>query len=131
MIVGIGVDTATVSRVEKSMQNPRFLNSVFGPEERALFAERGMRAQTVAANFAAKEALGKALGEGLSGFAWQEAQTLRNERGAPYWAFSGALEARMAAEGWRVHVSLTHEGDSATAFVVVEQLQAYKEEREQ
>lgn len=79
------------------------------------------RAQTAAANFAAKEALAKALGTGLSGFVWVQAQALRAQSGAPYFAFSGQLAGVMRQKGLTAHLSLTHEGGFATAFVVLEQ----------
>ena len=63
MIYGIGVDTASAARLEKSIASAHFVQRVFGPEERALLQSHGPlhRAQTAAANFAAKEALAKAL----------------------------------------------------------------------
>ena len=122
MIAGIGVDTASVSRVGKSIQHPGFAQKVYGPAERAMLAEKGNRPQTAAANFAAKEAFGKALGTGLlHDFALHEAEALRDENGAPYFAFSGRAAAVMERRGLKAHLSLTHEGGFATAFVVLEQ----------
>ena len=107
----------------KSIASAHFVQRVFGPEERALLQSRGPlhRAQTAAANFAAKEALAKALGTGLSGFVWVQAQALRAQSGAPYFAFSGQLAGVMRQKGLTAHLSLTHEGGFATAFVVLEQ----------
>ena len=122
MIVGIGVDTTRISRIQKAMERPSFLPRVFGPQELALFQLKKMRAETVAANFAAKEALGKALGEGLSSFSWPQAQALRNECGAPYFSFSDEAALHMERAGLRALLSLTHEGDFATAFVILEQV---------
>ena len=65
MIMGIGVDMVSEARVARSIKRPGFLEKVYGPAERALLEGRGMRPQTAAANFAAKEAFGKALGTGL------------------------------------------------------------------
>ena len=79
-----------------------------------------MRPQTAAANFAAKEAFGKALGTGLlREFALCETEALRDENGAPYFSFSGRAAALMTA-----HLSLTHEGGTAAAFVVLERREA-------
>lgn len=117
-IYGIGVDTATISRIEKSMARPGFLEKCFGPAEQTLFAHS--HAATVAVNFAAKEALSKALGTGLMGFLWTEVQVLRKESGAPYFAFSGAMQQYITQQKFTAHVSLTHEGDGATAFVILE-----------
>ena len=123
MIYGIGVDTASAARLEKSIASAHFVQRVFGPEERALLQSHGPlhRAQTAAANFAAKEALAKALGTGLSGCVWVQAQALRAQSGAPYFAFSGQLAGVMRQKGLTAHLSLTHEGGFATAFVVLEQ----------
>uniref|UniRef100_UPI00349E8857 holo-ACP synthase n=1 Tax=uncultured Ruthenibacterium sp. TaxID=1905347 RepID=UPI00349E8857 len=104
------------------MEHNSFLQRVFGPQELTMFERKKMRAETVAANFAAKEALGKALGEGLSSFIWSQAEALRNEAGAPYFSFSGAAALHMEKNHLRALLSLTHEGDFATAFVVVEQI---------
>lgn len=120
MIYGIGVDTASISRIEKSIMREGFLLKLFGEQERELFSAKNLRAQTVAANFAAKEALSKALGTGLGGFLFCEAQILRNTSGAPYFDFSGTLKSELEQKKLKTHISLTHEGDFATAFVILE-----------
>lgn len=123
MIYGVGVDTASVERLAKSIQRVSFLHRVFGPKECALFEQRGTRAaETAAAHFAAKEAFGKALGVGiLTAFALTDVQVLRGERGAPWLCLSGKALALAEEKGLRAHLSLTHEGGFATAFVVLEQ----------
>ena len=60
MIMGIGVDMVSEARVARSIKRPGFLEKVYGPAERALLEGRGMRPQTAAANFAAKEAFDRA-----------------------------------------------------------------------
>ena len=104
------------------MAREHFVCRVFGEKERALLQSRGPahRAETAAANFAAKEALAKALGTGLSGFVWVQAQALRAQSGAPYFSFSGQLAETMRQKGITAHLSITHEGGFATAFVVLE-----------
>lgn len=126
MIYGIGVDTATVARLAKSAQRAGFVEKVFGLMEQQLFATRAnssRQAETMAANFAAKEAFGKALGVGIfsGAFRLAEVQTLRGEGGRPYLDFSGGAAALMREKKLTAHVSLTHEGATATAFVVLEQ----------
>ena len=121
MIYGIGVDTTTIERIERTMTHESFMTRVFGENERAMFEQRKNRAETVAANFAAKEALGKALATGLSGFVWSEAEALRGEKGEPYFRFSGALEYFIRENNITAHLSPTHEGGFSTAFVVLEQ----------
>ena len=124
MIYGIGVDTAAIARVEKSMARPSFVRRVFGEAERAQLAGRGAHAAaSAAANFAAKEAFGKALGTGIftAAFSLPEVQVLRGESGAPYFAFSGRAAGLLRRRRITAHLSLTHEGGLATAFVILEQ----------
>ena len=63
----------------------------------------------------AKEAFGKAMGVGLSGWAMPEAAVTYGETGAPYFTLSG--EAEKLAEGWQLALSLSHDGGYAIAMV--------------
>lgn len=115
-MLATGFDLIEIKRIVNSMENPRFLTRVFSDEERNLFANRGWPAETVAANFAAKEAFSKALGTGIRGFALREVSVLRNAVGAPYFSLSGNA-ARLAAD-WELSLSLSHTDTLAAAFVV-------------
>ena len=86
MILGIGIDLCDAQRIEKSLEKPSFCDYVYAPAEQALLAGLSgkRRAETAAANFAAKEAFLKAAGTGLGGFALSELALLRAENGAPY-----------------------------------------------
>lgn len=88
MIFGVGIDLCDAGRLEKSLAKQSFLDHVFAPSEQALLACLGekRRAETAAANFAAKEAFLKAAGTGLGGFAMPELAVLRQKSGAPYFA---------------------------------------------
>lgn len=120
-IIGIGTDLVKITRMEHAAQSEHFVMRVFGEQERALFEKRKKTPQVLAANFAAKEAFGKAIGTGImKEFALAEVQVLRNEQGAPYFVFSGRAERLMKERSWTAHVSLTHEGEYAAAFVVLE-----------
>lgn len=122
MIFGIGVDSLRIGRMEKSMQNPRFVQRVFAPQEQAMLAQRtGTKAAGAASCFAAKEAFLKALGKGLGSLPLCEIAALRREGGAPYYSLYGAAAAYCAERGLQAHLSITHEGGVATAFAVVEQ----------
>ncbi len=77
-----------------------------------------MSPETIAANFAAKEAFSKALGTGIRGFSLTEVSVLRNELGAPYFVFSGEAEKIVRELGLQFSVSLTHTDELAAAFVV-------------
>ena len=88
MIFGIGTDLCDAGRMEKSLTRQSFVNHVFSPQEQdQLNTLHGKhRAESAAANFAAKEAFLKAAGTGLGGFALPELAVLRRESGAPFFA---------------------------------------------
>lgn len=113
----VGIDLVKISRMEKSLQNPRFRTRVFGLSEQKLFeCPRG--AERAAANFAAKEAFSKALGTGIRGFVLSEVEVLRNELGAPYLVLSGRAKQLAEESGLSFSVSLTHTGEYAEAIVI-------------
>ena len=118
---GIGVDIVSIERIEKSLQKESFLRRVFGSEEIALFAkENKIKTNSLAANFAAKEAFSKALGTGVRGFDFVDVQILRDGLGAPYFVFGGRAEEIVEEKNLDCKVSLSHEKDKAIAFVVIE-----------
>ncbi len=122
MITGIGVDCATITRIEKSIQKEHFCKKVFSDEEwQALSALAPHRkAESAAACFAAKEAFLKAAGVGLGGFALRDIAALRHESGRPYYKLSGTAEKFCQDNGMTAHLSLSHEGDMAIAFAILE-----------
>ena len=95
---------------------------MFGREEQTfLFQKKKTKAASAAANFAAKEAFLKAIGTGLGGFALNEIQVIRKETGQPVYLFGEDANRFLKEKGIRVHLSLTHEQDIATAFCILEQ----------
>lgn len=117
----VGIDLVEIARMERCMQNPRFVTRVFGVSERLLFtgARRFARA---AANFAAKEAFAKALGTGIRGFSLSEVEVLRDDLGAPYLQLSGQARAIAERMGFGFSVSLSHERGYAAAVVLAQPL---------
>ena len=115
MRVRNGVDIVAVERIEKSMKRPGFMARCFSPEEQEYICRKACPAETAAALWAAKEAFGKAMGVGLSGWAMPEAAVAYGEAGAPYFTLSG--EAEKLAEGWQLALSLSHDGGYAIAMV--------------
>jgi holo-[acyl-carrier protein] synthase len=115
MIVGIGVDLVDIPRFERSLKRtPRLLPRLFSPGERML------KPRSLAARYAAKEALIKALG-GSDGVHWSEIEIVSEPSGAPAFALSGSTAAVLAARGVSgVHLSLSHDAGLATAYVVLE-----------
>jgi holo-[acyl-carrier protein] synthase len=122
MIVGIGVDLTPVERMARALANhPERLEArLFTDGERAYCRARGLAEQHFAARFAAKEAVLKALGV-PDGLTWHELEVVSSEDGAPRLELHGAAARVAAAAGVkRLHLSLTHAGGHALAFVVAE-----------
>ena len=118
MCAGLGLDLCEISRMERLLEDDRFLNRYFTPEEIAYIRGRGRAAaQSMAGIFAAKEALGKALGTGI-GFELREAEVRHTAEGCPFYAFSGALKEKTGGD--RFWLSITHDGGMAAAVCVRE-----------
>jgi len=122
LITGIGLDMVHIQRMERWMQNPGLLQRFFHPGELAAVLERKSNATaSLAARFAAKEAFGKALGTGLAEIVLKDIMVVSGQKGRPeIQAFGSALVALKKNGANRVHLSLTHEHDNATAIVVLE-----------
>lgn len=112
----VGIDLVEIERVRKGCANPRFIERVYSSDEQALFCADKPRYESLAGNWAAKEAFAKALGTGVRDFALSEVEVLRNELGAPYLRLSG--RAAQAAEGMTFSVSITHTNDLAQAVCI-------------
>ena len=115
MIVGVGVDLVDVARFERALaKTPRLRERLFAVGERTL------PTRSLAARFAAKEALIKAVGHSTA-FRWHDMEVVSDEERNPSFAVSGGVAEALAAIGaTRVHLSMTHDGGSAMAFVVAE-----------
>ncbi len=118
MIIGIGTDLVEISRMSKSIENTGFLTRYFTEAENEYFMLKKYNPQTIAASFAAKEAVSKAFGTGFRGFSLKDIEVLRDNLGKPYIKLYN--NAKKLADGACVHLSLTHTGDYASAFVVLE-----------
>ena len=119
MIKGIGTDIIEISRIKKSMDNPRFLEKNFTDSENEYFIKRKMSAESVAAAFAAKEAFSKAIGTGILGFSHKDIEILHKESGAPYIKLYNSAQ-EIFGNG-NIHLSLSHSREYATAVVVIEE----------
>jgi holo-[acyl-carrier protein] synthase len=124
VIVGIGVDEVEVPRMAEVLtRTPSMRGRLFTDAEQAYAAtaEPLMAAQRLAARFAAKEAVLKALGAGLGACKFVEIEVVRAESGAPDVVLHGAAVTLAADAGVaRLHLSLTHTESRATAFVIAE-----------
>ena len=117
MIVGIGVDLVDIGRFERTIERtPKLLERLFSP------AERLLKPRSLAARYAAKEALIKALG-GSDGVHWTDIEVASEPAGRPVFSLSGETDATVASRGiTALHLSLSHDAGLATAYVVAESL---------
>ena len=120
-IIGIGVDLVSVERIGQLRRRHgyRFLRRVFTDRELRDHGIENARDERLAARFAAKEAISKALGTGLRGIGWREMEVLSDERGKPLVYLHGRAKARADFLGLSdFAISLSHSQVYALAFVV-------------
>jgi holo-[acyl-carrier protein] synthase len=119
MIVGVGVDAIEIERIASALERrPRFAERCFTAAEAAYCRSRAFPPQHFAARFAAKEAVGKALGIGMT--RWQEVEVVRG-RGAPTVRLAGRCAGRAAQLGVTgISLSLTHSRATAIAVAIAE-----------
>ncbi|AQW25579.1 holo-ACP synthase [Clostridium perfringens] len=126
MIIGIGVDIIEIERVRQAIQNNKnFLSKLFTEREIDYFISRNMNSEVIAGNFAAKEAVSKALGTGIRGFSFKDIEILRNELGKPEVILHNGVNLignKLVGNNnsLRVHLSISHNNSSAIAYSVLE-----------
>jgi holo-[acyl-carrier protein] synthase len=115
VIVGLGVDLVDIARFADSLaRTPGLRNRLFTE------AERTLPDRSLAARFAAKEAVAKALGA-PAGLVWLDVEVGRAEDGRPLLLVRGSVQEAAQARGVvRWHLSLAHDGGLATATVLAE-----------
>lgn len=118
MVRGIGVDITLNSRHGHLGANT--LRHILSPAELEELAglSDAARIEFIASRFAAKEALGKALGTGFRGLAPSLVSVVHDEAGRPSFGFDPSLVHLF--DGMRVHLSISHEKDHSVAMVVLD-----------
>ncbi len=121
MIVGVGIDVCPVERFAQALERtPGLADRLFTAAERVTSSGAPRGAESLAARFAAKEALAKSLGAG-GGMLWTDAEIVVDDRGRPSIVVRGTVAARADSLGvTRWHVSLSHDGGIASATVIAE-----------
>jgi len=122
VILGIGVDLLQVQRMDRWADQPGLIARFFHPGELEDARKRGKSmALSLAVRYAAKEALGKAMGIGVQDFSLKEVQVTNDRFGKPEIVLHGkAIEIFRKFGGKTIHLSLSHELDNAVAMVVIE-----------
>jgi holo-[acyl-carrier protein] synthase len=115
MIVGVGIDVVDVDRFMQTLERtPGLRGRVFTD------AEAAKPPSSLAARFAAKEALAKALGA-PAGMHWRDAEVTTDDDGRPWLEITGTVAARASQLGVQsMHLSLSHDAGIASAVVVLE-----------
>jgi holo-[acyl-carrier protein] synthase len=121
VIVGLGVDVVPVERFATALaRTPGLAARLFTDAEQVTLSGAPRSAESLAARFAAKEALSKALGAG-GGMLWTDAEVVVDPAGRPSLLVRGTVQARADALGvQRWHVSMSHDGGIASATVIAE-----------
>ena len=121
MIKGIGTDILEISRMNKLVDNIKFMLSYYTDNEISYISERPNRAESAAAMFSAKEAAAKAIGTGFSGFGPKDIEITHNEKGMPSIVLHEKAEKAAKRRGIKImHLSISHCRMYATAYVTAE-----------
>ncbi|MES1982011.1 MAG: holo-ACP synthase [Pseudomonadota bacterium] len=124
MIFGIGTDIVAYARVAAAhaRHGERFAQRVLSQQEMAQYSSHGQPARLLMKRFAAKEALGKAVGSGLRfPVTLQRISVIHDSNGKPFFEFAAELAAHLARLGvTQHHLSISDEQDIAVAFVILE-----------
>jgi holo-[acyl-carrier protein] synthase len=118
-VLGVGVDVVDIERFSRALERtPALRQRLFGPLD---ISPEDLGTQSLAARFAAKEAMLKALGGNIPGFSWHDIQVTGERGQQPKLVLSGGVAKRAAHSGvTATHLSLSHDAGMAIAFVVVD-----------
>ena len=125
MIVAVGIDVVLVARFARAIERtPLLVDRLFTPAERTTSSGNPRSPESLAARFAAKEAVAKALGA-PAGMQWHDCEIVVDADGRPWLTVSGTVAQAAAERGIsRWHLSLSHDGGIASAMVVAESVPA-------
>lgn len=118
-LLGLGIDSVDIPRFAEVLERrPALAERLFTVGERRYAASLANPVPSLAARFAAKEAVMKALGVGLGAFSWGDAEVVRAGSGAPSLRVTGRAESLASQRGVRAwHLSITHTATVASAVV--------------
>jgi len=111
MILGIGVDIVDLPRFKLIASDRKFIDKYFSKNE------MNLKIESLAGRFAAREAFFKALDDQKI-FRWRDIEVTTQLNGSPKFNFSNELANYVI--GKKIHLSISHAGDSAIALVIIE-----------
>ena len=124
MILGIGIDIIEIGRIRDSHQRlgDRFIERILLPDEIDYCLKHKDPAPSLAARFAAKEAISKAFGTGICAkLGWHDMEVAKHDSGEPYVMLHGkGLDLLKERGGDLVHLSISHTAHHATVMAILE-----------
>lgn len=119
-ILDIGTDIIEVDRIKNSLsKRGDFLKKIFTEREINMFEQKGNNPQTIAGNFAAKEAISKSLGLGIRGYNFKDIEILRNDLGKPIVkTYNNLNEICIQYSVVEIKVSISHSESYAVASAI-------------
>ena len=121
MIKGIGTDITEIDRIKKVIEgNSNFLKRFFTEKEIEYFKLKKFNSNTIAGNFAGKEAVSKALGSGFRGFGLKDIEILRDNLGKPIVILSDKIHEIFNLKNTNIFISISHSNKDAIAYAIIE-----------
>ena len=121
MILGIGIDIIEIERIQQSVEKfgDSFLNKIFTKTELDYSLSKKNKYQHLAARFAAKEAIAKALYSiGDEGFEWKNVEIYNEQNGLPKAKLFGKLK-ELVGEGNELKITMSHSQHYVTCFAIL------------
>ncbi len=125
MVRGIGIDIIEIERIRDSVERlgELFISKIYTSREIAYSSAKVNKYQHLAARFAAKEAVAKALSTGWSGeFRWKDVEVMNDPGGQPRITLTGKLRDKLRSS--TIHLSMSHSETHVVAVVVIEETAA-------
>ena len=125
-VYGIGCDIVDVSRIKKALINKNFRKKIFSQSEIKTVESKANKVASYAKKFAAKEALSKALGTGLSGgISFKDISINNDKKGKPYITLVGKTKStvrQIIKKKYKIFISISDEQKYALAMVIITRL---------
>ena len=125
-VYGIGCDVVDISRIKKAIINKNFRKKIFSQSEIKTVESKANKVASYAKKFAAKEALSKALGTGLSGgISFKDISINNDKKGKPYITLVGKTKStvrQIIKKKYKIFISISDEQKYALAMVVITRL---------
>jgi len=123
MILGIGIDIIEIDRIKKSVEEfgDQFLNKIYTKVELEYSLSKATKYQHLAARFAAKEAVAKALSSVKeNGFNWKDIEIYNKKNGMPVVKLLGDLE-EIVKGSRELKITMSHSDNYVTCFAILQE----------